>query len=364
MRFFLKELKNDWEPLKWEGYNSYLIKEQIKTGVRVFNREIVSLLMNFKTNIVFSLSAILLIILAVMISRIATDSYLNDLFAVITNALFGLLTIFITAAIFMATISNQVLTKSSDILADYLALLHATDGFFKDVYTALPTETTVDQRYRVVSAVASESVLDQPSYIEFRDWLESIKDDFNGTDYEDQFKYPYDLAQAHIDGKAWAIKDGIELLEHELPKTDLIKKIIEKNKSSISTLKAGSVDYQISGASAVYEQREFLGPMLTKTLAYGIAAILLVYVFRLVAEHNYNFIAEYDLRSILILKFLAVLVLLSALVYALRFLFHLAAYFRRVSVNYGESTTVNIYPETESECRNNYGYMGGCELGR
>lgn len=360
MKFFLREIKNDWEQLKWSKYSSYTIKYQLKEILKVINGEIVGLLVQLRSNLIFCIASITTALFTFSVIVLLSPEALEEALSMLSVVIFGMLTIFVTAAIFMATISNQVLSRISDAMANYLALLHSTEKIFKKVYECLPPDTPVEIRYRLLCAVEAEWVLDQVSYRQFCVWVNKVKKDFKGSDYEEYLNFPYDIVQQYVSGKSWSLKDGLDILEHEIAKTHEIKKIIRNNKKTISALRSGCVDYQVSGAASVFEQKDFLGPFLTRVLAYGVAAILLSYTYRLFSGLQHNLFPNIELYSKELLGFLVLFIMLSALAYALKFLFHLAAYFRRVSEHYGDSAGLNIYPESESESRYYHQNMPGC----
>lgn len=359
MKHFLRELKSEWESLKWSRYSSYTIKYQLKELLKSVNREVVALLVQLRSNLLFCFATILIATLTLSVIILLPHDSLVEALSLLSVVVFGLLTIFITAAIFMATISNQVLAKISDAMANYLVLLHSTSKIFKIVYANLPPDTAVDVRYRLLCAVEAECVLDQISYRQFRDWVADVKKDFKGTDYEETVDFPFDIIQQNVGGKSWALKDGLDILEHELKKTDEIKKIIKDNDKTISILRSGCVDYQVSGAASIYEQKDFLGTFLSRVLAYGLFAILISYLYRLFSGLTYDLFTGVELYSKQIIGFVVLFIMFSALTYAVKFLFHLAAYFRRVSSHYGDSS-LSIYPEAESESRYYYDNMPGC----
>lgn len=332
----------------------------IKRAVAQINEELIVFVLQLKSNLFFCFVVLGCGVTAWIVANELPPVTLTALLGDVATAILGLLTIFITAAIFMATLSSQATTKAADESAEFVATLHETEHVFRRAYMATRGLTTADQKWRLAQAVAAESVLDQSGYRKFRNWLSEIRSDFDGSYYQQNVLFPYDVAQVAVSNRSWSIKSGIALLEDELDMPpDLRMQVVSAHTKSFTKLNAAASSYELTGIANAYNQRPFLGQRLTRVVFYGAVAVVVINLYRAFSSKTFDLIPQIDFHAAFLVKAVVSLLVLGVLALCLRYLVLLVAYFR-YSSPYPYQANTSFYYEYPTETNNAYGgYWGG-----
>lgn len=366
MKQFIRDLRSDWHPFKYSaGPNKWQNKYISKRYIRMANQELVTFAHQLKTNVLFQLGAAITFIITGLITFCVPNELINDGLAQAVTLLFGMLTIFITAAIFLATLSSEAVSRTTSKHAQFVGSLIGHGNIFRDAYDYLPASLEPNLKWKIVTAYAAQSVHDQPSYEKFSDWLKLRKDDFAGSSYEHTSRATFDTAQGIIYSRAWIIKDAINFLENAIEPTPDMAEFLSKHSKPISDLKVAVTDFELTGLPNIYEQKPFIGVRLTRVTFYGLLAIVIIGIYRVALGLHFNLLKQENMHTYAIARFATILLTTATLVLYVRYLALFVGYLRNTGAqftNYG-----SFYPRDPSETyhwQGGYGYMGSSMRGR
>ncbi len=353
MRFFFQQLKSDWAPLKgnWHGYRSAMVRYSIKNIIFEINEEIVVFLYNIKINPTFFLWTLIVLASSVGITLYVPLELIKDLLEKSVQGLFGFITIFITAAIFIATLTSTFSSKQSEEIRLLNSGIQNIDNIFKDLYFYSRDYTDENQKWILMCAHAAESVFDQGSYMEFRDWYRTIESDFAGGNFEASRKFPFDIAANATVSDRWAIKQGLQIAETDLQtRVTGVYDYLKNHKAQVRQLKSvvGKYSYPNVGFQP-YGFGSFIGSRLTRVVLYGLTAIVLAIIFNTVSGQQHNLVTGVDLHFRTLLEFSAVCLSLGAITISIRYMTMFLKYLKANSPYYNNMGGAEITPMSYDE---------------
>lgn len=350
MKYFIEEIKHEWKSVYLYRPGLWLVKYPIRSMITLVNRELAQFARSAVWNPTFLLTVILIALIAMYTLKFASTSALDQALDVIMGFLIALLTLFFTAAIFMATLSWSAASRAATANAEFHATLRkVSDDFLKRCYQQLSVSLSVDEKWVLVNAVAAESILDQDDYRKFRAWLGSIKKDFAETYYAEMATSPLNTATSNLEYRHAPILQAVSIIQAKLrdAESGTSQKVSPNADQTLQELEIAASRYEQSGAVSYYSQQDLLGINLSRVVTYGLLAIFLIVIYKLIGDGAHNFIPFFDLRSTALLKSLVVISALTALAIAIRYLLRFVSYFRWSVPEY--RSPVYIYADDSSE---------------
>jgi hypothetical protein len=290
--------------------------------------ELATFLVHFKMN-----SAVAFVSLTIVVMSISIPVYFSDkigsLTGVISSTLLALLAIFITAAVFMATLSRQGLDRQSEKDADFLMTVRKNGSVLRTIFVQLiDNDIESHQRYTLLAGFAAGTVFDNRTYKSFHTEVIKHKDAYRKS--SEYFSYGNSIYQLSIDATNWRFGNISSVLDLWVEAGSKIKgEDLRISNDKFTKLYEACREYEATPSPDTYSQGVFLGPQLTRVVIYGTLAVLVspFYIFFESIESIHPFVIDVLISLLLMIAFIG-------LALSLRYLLNLLRYFRTLSNTY------------------------------
>jgi hypothetical protein len=339
---YLPRLKQPWGGVYIDRWILSSLRYRMQYWVETINRELAGIFRDLLTNIVHFLVMLIILVLAVMLQLMAVDTTVQILNS-LSLTLLGLVTLFITAAIFMATQAASAIGKSNDDKRQFSNTINNYSGSIYEIFERGVEKYTVDEVYTLLYGIAAFHIIDQPSYIVYREWLLKIAPSLptDNQSWRTPLSRTYEIAQIGQNSREWNILPVLEIIS----KYKLANK---KEGAELKKIRSSALSFQATGSQSYWEHYPFMGARLTRVVYVSLFSLVLSFIFSNVVLNKPNMVSQYNFYTTDISRFVVVLFMLISIVVSLRYLILLVEYFRSTS-NRSYQDAVNFYPENPSE---------------
>jgi hypothetical protein len=339
---YLPRLKQPWGAVHVNRWMLSNIRYRLQRWAEALNRELASLTREVLTNILYFFMTLLILTLTVTILALEVEAIV-DILNALSFTLIGLIILFITAAIFMATQAAAAIGKSNEDKRHFTNSINDYPGNLYEIFERNINKYTVDETHTLLSGLAAFHVIDQASYVKFKTWLLSILPELS-TDsqtWRTPYTRTYEIAQSGQSAKDWNIILSLDILNK-------YGSLGQREQSQLNKVRRCAVEFQSTGSQSYWEHHPFMGARLTRIVYISIFSLVLSFLFCMVFIKKPDLIAEYNFHTVEILAFITIFFMLISMLVSIRYLVLLVEYFRTTS-NRSYQNQINFYPEDPSE---------------
>lgn len=331
MKIFLRELKSDWAPMKY-GYkhNVWEIKHLAKSNLRIANRELVILLLNLKSNILFCITLLLVTVFSVIAVQYSSPSSIDNFLETIITVSIGFVSVIVAGAVFITSQSNSSALREYERQNALIKHLNKKSvDIFKQALHQFEQYLDADQQWSLIRAHAAASVLDQNSYEKFADWFMDVTQDFEGSSYSSERMFPFTVARNASESRNYAIEEGIRIIDSIRNRvSDGQRIVLDSWTSIIGELKEAIVGSVTFSFMSSYSHGNFLGARLGRVIFATLSALFFVVTHKAFARSEFNLFQQTNFNAIEILSFMSVFICTGALIMCLRYIIKFIALLR------------------------------------
>lgn len=353
MKAYIYSLVKQWEPIKYgPKHPFYNLRWVIKNALRIINEEVIVGINNLRFSIYLVFALTFLVSLSIFLSVFLGGKELRILLMGVATVTLAFLAVFITVAVFSATMSAQSRLRAADVSAEYAKHLFSEPRIFEVIYSKIAEEMNEDQKLKLIIANAADSISDQPSYISFLTWTHTINKDFSSGHVKDLKIYPYDLATSATQNRAWPIREALLMLRYDFDEPVLKGyKISDEELRKLDKLRKATSSYEASGVPGYFESQQFLGPRLTRVTIYALSAIVVSTIYNSIQPLQVSGVSETIIPEAI--KALMIMIVLGGFFLSVRYLVLFTGYLRNLHI-YDPMNLPSFYYTDPNETRFRY----------
>jgi len=300
-------------------------KWRIKNVLKVLIDEFASFLFHFMMN-----SAVAATTISVVVSAIVIAVFFEDqgelLTTTIANVILALLAIFITAAVFMGTLSRQAFDRQNKKDAEMEKQLRKNGSVLHSIFKEL-IDTSIDgyHKYTLLAGYAAGTVFSQDSYKRFHKEVRKHVSSFMSS-YE-FLQYSHSIYQITMSATGYRYDSVSRAMDIWVEKSPSLQgKDIKINDEKFKALYEACRQYEAEFTPETYSQSILLGLQLTRVVIYGVlgASASVLYSF------NERYLSEVP-GPFLSVNIFTLVLSFFGLVLSLRYLLMLLGYFRSIA---------------------------------
>lgn len=346
MKIFLRELENEWKPLKyWPTYiySRSGLRWRLRNFLISTNRELVKTIGQLRDSPATLMVCVFAVTMAYFVTTHIDRSDVAALLSNTMNVIVALLSVLIAAAIFISTAhqKNRNRTIDEDMLLK--AQLIKSKFVFSEVYEKFKDAVEDNDKIMLFKAVPAAGVSNNYDYQQFKVWhKKEIKeiDENKIQPYDRSIIYPYDMVMQMSGMRTYYITEASPLALRLLEDTRDVKSL--RLKQDVESLQSAAERYHTAGTHGYYVPTDFAGRHLMRIVIYCLLALMSIALALLLENYNDDLFPHYNFHIIDSSLMLSIILSTLALFLVLRHVFHFIKYLRD-STTYAGTMFDNFY---------------------
>lgn len=330
-------LRRRMRPIKaynWSYRWSY--RWRVKNFLLLLIDEVIVYIVNLKNSLIVLLVS-LIIILTTFILYFGFTNNVFDILSAFNVLEIALLSLFVTAAVFMATLSKQNIDEQSKREIEFTKIMKRNRHVFKEIFLKTIGSTMSNyMKKSMINSYAAGSIFDQQSFLEFNRTVAtklSIIAEFEK--YLIEKNSIYAIASEATSMRFYSVREFIDMWKS----TEKEFVLSERSAEQLEVIRNAVSDYEYYSFGGINGQSYFLGPRLTRVMVYGLLG--------LAAPFLWGFMGGSTILLLQFVSYFIVLLSLVSLALSVRYILLLLGYFRTIYYH-SSANILNVYFWPES----------------